>query len=324
MVSATLFIQLLVAGAASAQWSDPSYIQAAADNWAEQNPKLSKYPNDFTRDIWIKEIHSHNDYTRKAPFYEALSVGAMSVEADVWVKDGQLLVGHDEISLTRERTLRSLYIDPIMDTLRKMNPDTEFSKGTKCGLFGMWCPQTFHLAVDFKSPAEEVLPLLLKDLAPLREGGFLTEYNGEEKIERAITVSVGGTAVYENVIAGQKLPRNHFVVAPILEIGTLDEQRHPDGSFVYDNTTSLFAQAHFNAAVGLPFEYVWGEVTAEHTARLKELVQNARARGMGSTFWGSPNWPVGARNSAWKALVEAGVSLIYADDLQAAAKALWQ
>lgn len=35
-------------------------------------------------------------------------------------------VGHDESSLTEERTLESLYINPILDTLKRQNPTTKF------------------------------------------------------------------------------------------------------------------------------------------------------------------------------------------------------
>ena len=35
-------------------------------------------------------------------------------------------VGHDTSSLTRERTLKSLYIEPILDVLKRQNPITEF------------------------------------------------------------------------------------------------------------------------------------------------------------------------------------------------------
>ncbi|KAK6352118.1 Altered inheritance of mitochondria protein 6 [Orbilia blumenaviensis] len=321
----TLLIRSLAITIASAspQWSDPASIQHLAAGWAEKNPDLHNYPNSFTRGIYIKEIHSHNDYVHNAPFYEALSVGAISVEADVWAKDGELLVGHDEISLTKTRTLRSLYLDPILDSLRKMNPDTEFSQNTKCGLFGMWCPQPFYLAVDFKNNATEILPLLLRDLAPLREAGYLSEFNGQENIQRPITVHVGGTAVYENVIADQPLPRYHWVVAPIEKIDTPEEQKHADGTPVYDNTTSLFAQGHYGSMLGVPFEHVWGETTDAQKERLKQLVATARSRGLGSNFWGAPNWPIGARNSAWKAQIEAGVALLYVDDLQDAAQTVW-
>ncbi len=59
-------------------------------------------------------IHSHNDYSRTVPFYEAYSQGLYSIEADVFLKDGKLLVGHDIEDLSDDLTLEELYIRPIV------------------------------------------------------------------------------------------------------------------------------------------------------------------------------------------------------------------
>jgi len=51
-----------------------------------------QYPTDFTQGIVPKAFHSHNDYWRQFPLFSALSVGAVSVEADVWLYNGTLHV----------------------------------------------------------------------------------------------------------------------------------------------------------------------------------------------------------------------------------------
>ena len=45
-------------------------------------------------------IHSHNDYARCVPFYQAYAQHAASIEVDLFLRDGQLLVGHDEEGLS--------------------------------------------------------------------------------------------------------------------------------------------------------------------------------------------------------------------------------
>ena len=40
-------------------------------------------------------IHSHNDYARRVPFYQAYAQQVASIEADVFLRDGKLLVGHE-------------------------------------------------------------------------------------------------------------------------------------------------------------------------------------------------------------------------------------
>lgn len=64
-----------------------------------------QYPTDFTQGIVPKAFHSHNDYWRQLPFYSALSVGAISVEADVWLYNDTLHVSekHEERSLLTTR-----------------------------------------------------------------------------------------------------------------------------------------------------------------------------------------------------------------------------
>jgi len=72
---------------------------------------LLRYPTQVTQDIIPKRIHSHNDCAsfspspwglatrltidldwREVPLLTALSYGVTSVEADVWLFDGDLLV----------------------------------------------------------------------------------------------------------------------------------------------------------------------------------------------------------------------------------------
>lgn len=38
----------------------------------------------LTRDVYPKPLHSHNDYWRAHPLFDALSVGAVSIESDIW------------------------------------------------------------------------------------------------------------------------------------------------------------------------------------------------------------------------------------------------
>lgn len=59
-------------------------------------------------------IHSHNDYMQTAPFWQAWSQKVGSIEADVFLKDGKLLVGHDYEGLSETMTFESLYVEPLV------------------------------------------------------------------------------------------------------------------------------------------------------------------------------------------------------------------
>ena len=55
-------------------------------------------------------IHSHNDYTRTVPFYQAYAQRVSSIEADVFLRDGVLVVGHDVEDLVHEKTIEKLCV----------------------------------------------------------------------------------------------------------------------------------------------------------------------------------------------------------------------
>src|SRR4051812_48862087 len=68
-----------------------------------------------TRPIPLVHAHAHNDYEHPRPLLDALDCGFCSVEADVHLVGGRLLVAHDAAHLRPARTLQSLYLDPLHD-----------------------------------------------------------------------------------------------------------------------------------------------------------------------------------------------------------------
>jgi hypothetical protein len=70
-------------------------------------------PTAFHPAVSLAQGHSHNDYWRPHPLFDALSLGFQSVEADVFLVDSTLLVGHEPADLRPDRTLESLYLDPL-------------------------------------------------------------------------------------------------------------------------------------------------------------------------------------------------------------------
>jgi len=63
----------------------------------------------------LQRAHAHDDYEHKRPLFDALECGFCSVEADVWLVKGQLLVAHVPVQWNTERTLEKLYLDPLRD-----------------------------------------------------------------------------------------------------------------------------------------------------------------------------------------------------------------
>src|SRR6478672_12695010 len=66
----------------------------------------------------LKNAHAHNDYEHTRPLFDALDQGFCSVEADIYLIDGQLLVAHDRKDVKPDRTLESLYLDPLRERVK--------------------------------------------------------------------------------------------------------------------------------------------------------------------------------------------------------------
>lgn len=184
---------------------------------------LASWPTDFSRDINPIPCHSHNDYWRLVPLYSAIGAGCISVEADIWLFEEELYVGHSIASLTRNRTLHALYIDPLLSILSKQNPTTPFHDGRYSlnGVFDTKPDQSLVLLIDFKTPGVDLWPYVLSALAPLRERRFLTHLDGDRIVERPITVVGTGNAPFELVSSKASNPDlDVFYDAPI---GVMDE-----------------------------------------------------------------------------------------------------
>ena len=92
--------------------------------------------------------HSHNDYWRDNPLYSALRVGCIGIEADVWLLEDELYVGHNKREITYGRTFSSLYINPIVEILESRE---RLSNSTEYGIFEADSRQTLILVVDIKT-----------------------------------------------------------------------------------------------------------------------------------------------------------------------------
>src|SRR2546430_17530750 len=67
----------------------------------------------------LTRVHAHNDYEHKRPLFDALDHGFCSIEADIYLVDGQLLVAHMRSQVKPERTLEKLYLDPLREQVKQ-------------------------------------------------------------------------------------------------------------------------------------------------------------------------------------------------------------
>jgi alkaline phosphatase len=105
----------------------------------------------------VANAHAHNDYIHKVPFYTAFDAGFGSIEADIYPVNGVLLVAHGKRDIKVENTLKSLYLDPI---LNKLAQDST---------------RHLKLLIDIKENYKLSLQLLLEELKPLNKYLFSPE-----------------------------------------------------------------------------------------------------------------------------------------------------
>jgi hypothetical protein len=101
-----------------------------------------------------------------------LAQAAPSVEADVHLRNSDLLVGHMSPSLHGGSTLRSMYLKPMQRMLEMQN--AHIINGTWRGIFDQTSQKTAVLLIDHKTAGQETFAELNIQLQPLRDLDYLT------------------------------------------------------------------------------------------------------------------------------------------------------
>jgi len=228
-------------------------------------------------------IHAHNDYLHAHPLQDALAAGCSSVEADVFLVDGELRVGHERW-LLRNGTLQSLYLDPLRARVRS-NGGAVQRRGER-----------FWLLIDIKQDGAAVYRRLGVVLAGYRE--LLTCWRDGVETTGAVTVVLSGDRPVALIAADRER-----LCAIDGRLADLD--RDPPASLV-----PWISDAWTKALT-------WdgdGELPEDQRGRLRQLVARTHAQGRMLRFWGAPDRP-----EVWAALADAGVDWIGTDRLEACA-----
>ncbi|MCA9261730.1 MAG: hypothetical protein KDA61_21080, partial [Planctomycetales bacterium] len=135
--------------------------------------------------------HSHNDYWHSRPLQDALDAGFHSIEADVFLVDGKLLVGHAPNELSPDRTLDALYLMPLA---RRLEADA--GQVEKPGHSDDRRPQ-LTLLVDIKTDAEATYSALRDALRPYAKWLLPPQENSLTRPPLRIIVS--GNRPYEAI-----------------------------------------------------------------------------------------------------------------------------
>jgi hypothetical protein len=231
--------------------------------------------------------HAHNDYEHKRPLFDALDQGICSVEADIFLVNGQLLVGHTRRSLKPDRTLESLYLVPLKQRVEQ-NGGRVYRGGPE-----------FTLLIDIKTSGEPTYLELKKVLVRYAD---------------IINSPIAGTASRRaiNVVATGNRPADVIAADPNRLVGIdgtwkdLDSDEPADLiPLISDNWRLLFK---------------WrgdGPISLDERAKILSAVQKAHTHGRRLRFWATPDKP-----AVWQELYDDGVDLLNVDDLPGVARFL--
>ena len=228
--------------------------------------------------LHFQGAHSHNDYHQPHPLTDALNNGMISIEADVFLQNGQLLVGHEKSELAANRTLESLYLNPLWKRINQTQ--ARFSP--------------IILMIDIKDNGGSSYEALKKILVPYRK--MLTRFHHNKIEKRAVTIILSGDRPVEQM----RIESDRFAFID----GRISDLSHQESPLLFplisDDWNRYFS---------------WkgkGTISPGEYKKLKQLVNDCHLQGKMIRFWGMP-FESEQSVPFWNLFRKAGVDLIGCD-----------
>src|SRR5206468_10182866 len=121
----------------------------------------------------LPRAHAHNDYEHTHPLFDALKQGFGSIEPDIYLVNGDLLVAHNREDCRPERNLEKLYLAPLK---KRFDANKQIIPGLK----------TLILLIDIKSDAVPTYQALEKQIESYKP--MLTVFEGDQIKTNAVTI----------------------------------------------------------------------------------------------------------------------------------------
>jgi len=225
---------------------------------------------------------AHNDYWHRRPLYDALDKGYVNIEADIYLRKGQLIVAHLLPVFKKKNTLEQLYLKPLMEGIQ----------GTNKKIPGVLAPLT--LMIDIKSDADKTyaeLELLLQ-----KYRSILSSYENGKLIPRQVTIVITGHKPYR--IMKAQAYRLAFIDEDLMQV---EQDISSEG--IYQTASCKYSRLLSWAGIG--------EIPRHEKERLTSYVAAAHQYGKKVRLWGSPE-----NELVWAELLACGVDLINTDKLE--------
>ncbi|WP_324801170.1 phosphatidylinositol-specific phospholipase C/glycerophosphodiester phosphodiesterase family protein [Streptomyces cyaneofuscatus] len=267
---------------AAAVIAAPAGVAAASP--AAASPATAGRPS---RPRPLRHAHAHNDYLHPRPLHDALAHGFTSVEADIFLVDGELLVAHDPAGLDPSRTLAGLYLEPL--------------RALVWAGHGSVYPhhrRPLQLLIDIKADGVATYRELDRQLT--RYGSLFTRYHHGRVRPGAVTAVISGDRAARVPMEAQRTRLAFYD-------GRLDDLGSP-------------SPASFTPLISANWTQTFGWLGAgafprAERDRLRTLVRAAHREGRRIRFWATPDLPGPEREAVWNELLAAGVDHLNTDDL---------
>ncbi|WP_121357610.1 phosphatidylinositol-specific phospholipase C/glycerophosphodiester phosphodiesterase family protein [Flavisolibacter nicotianae] len=198
--------------------------------------------------------HSHNDYEQAVPFFTAYQHQFESIEADIFLANGQLVVAHDSSELKKGRLLSDLYLAPLAKVIRANQGFAYTEKD-----------QPLQLLVDIKSEAYSTLHSLISQLQDFPDiihcPTLRVVISGNRPRE-------ADYSRFPSFIYFDGTPNQAYTEEALNKIAMISDDFH-----------------HYSKWKGS------GRLPAEEKNKLVQVIQKIHARHKPFRFWGCPDGP---------------------------------
>ena len=238
----------------------------------------------FAQPTPLPHAFSHNDYWNKQPLHDALENGYTNIEADVFLRRGNLIVAHTNPYFKAHRQLEELYLKPLLRHISRNNGMVYFNYHT---------PIT--LLIDIKSDGDQTYKILKPILEKYRS--ILTSYNNGVVIPKAVTIVISGNKPYDTIKG--ETTRLVFIDNDLRATTTNSAQTN-----VYTMASCKYSKlVKWNG---------YGSFPQSQKEKLIHYIKLAHSRGEKVRLWASPD-----NIAVWEELLKCGVDLINTNKLVA-------
>ncbi|GAA5911450.1 hypothetical protein JCM5296_004737 [Sporobolomyces johnsonii] len=249
-------------------------------------------------------ITEHEDRLRSS-----LKEGATWLGVDLWLVDGDLLVGRDPHNLDPEMTFSSCFVGPLLRVFNSAATPLCSHHRRRSSVFHLINPhRPFQLVLRLHTSPSVTIQFVVDALQPLHDASLLTSYCPNARTTTRGLITVVSSAADGAEMPGEDdlattMPYSRFVYrdAPVVAFDSDDEaakwnkETHPVAAGVVHDATGWDCQS---------------PLTPEQRERIQGQVERAHKRDIRVRYEGLPNFPAHVRESAKSTLNDLGVDYL--------------